>query len=134
MVNVSSFISLYNQALRGKHRMFRVYCSASNYDLVLFLYHTGYVLGYHVSGNFITVFPNYASGLIKRIKLISTPSRPICYSFSKLSKDLKSGKNYIVYSQSCFSDSKISIINNLGGLVVGLFYLFLKFKKKCFIH
>jgi ribosomal protein S8 len=120
MVKVHSFFAAYNQALLSKHRIFTAAYSSINYDLVKYLYTSGYILGYHIANSRISVYPNYASCTLTRIKVISAPSYPVYYTASKLVKELKAGKNYIVYAQSIFFDSKFSAMNNAGGLVVAL--------------
>ena len=122
MVNLCSFISSFNHALLSRQRIFEVQATVNAKDFALYLRKAGYILGFHLNGKTLSVYPNHSRATFFKIRAVSTPSRPAFYGVHRIRRDLTAGKSYIIYVNGFFFDSHDCVMSNSGGLVVACFF------------
>lgn len=123
VINLCVFVAALNHSLMTGQRLFTVPKTVINRDFVLFLRTSGYVLGYHMVGAKIYVYPNHFCSGFSRILAVSTPSRSVFFKVHRIKQSLKSGNNYLLYIDGIFRDSHTCMLENLGGYVVARIYL-----------
>lgn len=123
VINLCVFIASLNHALLTGQRSLIVPKTTVNRDFVLFLRTSGYLLGYHMLGSKIYVYPNHLCPGFSRISAVSTPSRSVFFKIHRIKQSLKSGHNYLLYINGVFRDSHTCVLENLGGYAVARIYL-----------
>lgn len=114
----SNFISRFNLAVKQRSRTFQVPISKLVTSLLSAIIFEGYVISYSVCGTNYTVLLNNKS-VDFTLKQISTPSRPVYFNCSYLSKSKNSGFRLIVQSASgAIFFSEFFKFSRIGGRVL----------------